>query len=312
MTLKMTTEEFIQKARLIHGDKYEYSQVDYQRSTIKTVITCPKHGDFLQKPNSHLNGDGCPRCASNSTGNTEDFIEKATAIHGDKYLYNNVIYRTSKTYISVTCFIHGEFNTTPNRLLKGCGCPKCSKYGFQSNTAEFVKKATEIHEGKYTYESTVYIQALKKVIISCDRHGDFSQKPSAHLNGQGCPGCRSSKGEILVERYLKSKNILFVRQRMFEDCKNKRSLRFDFWLPDFNMCVEYHGEQHFYPVKWPRRMTDEEAMTAFEYRQKNDQIKRDYCKMNGIHLIEIPFTADITDFLNNIDYAVYVPELVNV
>ena len=105
---RLTTEEFIEKARAIHGDKYDYSKVVYKTSQEKVIIVCPKHGEFLQRPNCHLNGAGCPKCCNNTKKTAESFIEDARAIHGDKYDYSKVEYVNNKIPVCIICPKHGE------------------------------------------------------------------------------------------------------------------------------------------------------------------------------------------------------------
>lgn len=131
-TKKSTTTEFIQKAILVHGEeKYDYSLVDYINTRTKVIIICPVHGEFEQSPNNHLSGKGCPKCANIATGirlnsSTEQFIQKAILVHGDKYDYSKVDYKHSNSKVVIICPIHGEFLQSPDAHLKGKGCKKCS------------------------------------------------------------------------------------------------------------------------------------------------------------------------------------------
>src|SRR5690606_9931991 len=129
---KVTTEEFIERARKVHGDKYDYSLVDYIKNNIKVCIICPEHGEFWQVPSSHTSGLGCKKCgvikrSVSRRDNQEDFLEKVKKVHGDKYLYNKVNYINSTTYVVITCIIHGEWSIKPNNILTGFGCPDCGK-----------------------------------------------------------------------------------------------------------------------------------------------------------------------------------------
>ena len=124
---RSSKEEFIQKARIIHGDKYDYSLVDYHRSCKKVVIICRIHGTFNIKPNDHLCNHGCAKCSGNAKSNTMDFIAKALAIHGDKYDYSRVNYRNTDAKVIVICRIHGEFLITPDSHLHERGCYKCQE-----------------------------------------------------------------------------------------------------------------------------------------------------------------------------------------
>lgn len=129
---KLNRDEFIERAKKIHGGKYDYSKVEYVTNNIKVCIVCPIHGDFWQTPNSHLNGQGCRKCSNENTSkrcrlSNDEFIEKARKIHGDKYDYSLVDYSRSIDKVKIVCPIHGVFLQKPNYHLDGCGCPKCGE-----------------------------------------------------------------------------------------------------------------------------------------------------------------------------------------
>ena len=135
------TEKFIQKAKEVHGDKYDYSKVQYESTRKKVRIICREHGEFLQFPGSHLNGSGCPKCAIDSKCyDTEKFIQKAKEIHGDKYDYNKVQYEYSTKKVCIICHKHGEFFQSPVSHLSGSGCPKCNSSKLETRVAEILNK----------------------------------------------------------------------------------------------------------------------------------------------------------------------------
>jgi hypothetical protein len=182
------TEEFIQKAKLVHGDKYNYSKVEYINNHTKVTIICPKHGEFKQQPANHLNNMGCPKCVGNIKLTTTDFLSKAKEIHGDKYDYSKVEYVGIFNHVKIICPIHGEFEQTPRQHLKGRGCYKCG--GTQKYTQnEYVIKAKELHGDKYDYSKVNYLGGRKDIIIICPKHGEFKQKAGQHIHGSGCPNC---------------------------------------------------------------------------------------------------------------------------
>ena len=128
---RSNTEEFIKKAKLVHGDKYDYRDVEYYNCKTPVKIICPKHGEFWQNVNHHLQGQGCPECWNEKIGNinrssTEEFINKSRIIHRDYYSYNKVDYYNNTTKVIITCPIHGDFEQIPADHLHGAGCPKCS------------------------------------------------------------------------------------------------------------------------------------------------------------------------------------------
>jgi len=158
-TLQSNTEEFIEKAKLIHGDKYDYSKVEYKRNIIKVCIVCPIHGEFGQRPDKHLVGCGCPQCAGNIQLTTEEFIEKAKLIHGDKYDYSKVEYINGKTKVCIICPEHGEFKQLPTSHLRGTNCHSCQR---QSNFESYVEDFFKNKNIKYTKEQTFEWLKYKK------------------------------------------------------------------------------------------------------------------------------------------------------
>jgi len=205
MSKKLTTEEFITKAKVVHGDKYDYSKVVYTNSHTKVVIICLIHGDFEQRPVKHVNNSqGCPKCSKKYNYTTEEFIIKANLIHDNKYLYEYTFYKNNHSLVSITCLEHGIFKQRPNDHLIGKGCPTCGIN--RSNTAEFIEKSVCIHKERYLYDKVSYVNNYTKVIITCPQHGDFEQTPASHIQGHGCPSCANhgfdpSKPGILY--YLK-------------------------------------------------------------------------------------------------------------
>jgi hypothetical protein len=124
-SLRSNTENFIKKARIVHGDKYDYSRIDYKHNRIKVIVVCREHGSWNITPHDHLYGHGCAKCGGNIRSNTEDFIKKARAVHGERYDYSRVIYKNAKTEVAIMCPLHREFLITPNEHLRGNGCGKC-------------------------------------------------------------------------------------------------------------------------------------------------------------------------------------------
>ena len=123
---RLSKEDFIKKAHEKHGDKYDYSKVNYVDALTKVCIICPKHGEFEQTPNTHLRGCGCQKCSGKYIPTKEEWISAANKVHGDKYDYSNVEYVNAKTKVCIICPEHDEFWQTPSNHLKGKGCPKCN------------------------------------------------------------------------------------------------------------------------------------------------------------------------------------------
>jgi hypothetical protein len=191
---KLTTDEFIEKAKQVHGNRFSYDKTEYTGAFKPVIITCPDHGDFLQRASSHLGGNGCRKCAdelrvSKFTSNTNEFIDKAKQVHGDKYSYDKTQYIKGSKPVIITCPKHGDFPQSPTNHLSGGGCAKCVIESKTGSTDEFIEKAKQVHGNRYSYDKTQYTLNHKPVIITCSEHGDFPQAPSNHLSGAGCPKC---------------------------------------------------------------------------------------------------------------------------
>jgi len=204
---KLTTKEFIEKAKKIHGDKYDYSLVEYKNCKTKVKIICTKHGVFEQRPTSHYKS-GCPICIGRIR-NIQDVLNKFQNKHGDKYDYSLVKYKNGKTKVKIICTEHGIFEQEPNNHLQGQKCPKCSLKEnvkrMSSNNFEFIKKSKETHGDKYDYSLVNYKRNKNKVKIICKIHGEFEQFPQHHMKGSGCYKCNGGY-QLSTEDFIAKSN----------------------------------------------------------------------------------------------------------
>jgi hypothetical protein len=219
----LTLEEFISKAKKIHGDKWDYSKVIIRKSTSKIILTCPVHGDFTQIARNHLIGLGCRKCSSTSNGERirtkakNIFIARSKKIHSGKYTYEGTKYKSAMNKVSITCPTHGEFKQTPAKHLSGQGCPKCGidKRGssIRVGLKKFLSKAHQIHGDKYEYNqlpsSFIVHEKLK---ICCQIHGVFRQLASSHLLGMGCRKCGFEKSREI--RKITTKDFISKAERV--------------------------------------------------------------------------------------------------
>lgn len=241
---KLTREEFVSRSNEAHEGKYDYSNALYIRSADQVIIVCPIHGEFKQIAQHHMKGIGCKRCgvesAQQKTRMThEEFVAKATDIHGNKYTYDNAIYLGSMVQLMITCPKHGDFPQIPNdHLSKKAGCPSCAGVK-RYTTPEFTELATGVHEGKYTYENVIYTQTESKVLITCPKHGDFPQTPHDHLAGVGCPSCKHtiSRGETELAEFVRSLGLEVETQ----DRQIIKPHELDIVIPERKVALEYNG-----------------------------------------------------------------------
>lgn len=289
-------EEFIYKAIKRHGDYYDYSKVNYVNNNTKITITCPVHGDFEQIPRSHTSGMKCKLCNFDSYKNTNDeFIKRAIEIYGCKYKYDLSNYNGMHTKVKIICPEHGVFEQTPSILLKGHGCIKCSNKNHLIKYSElFLKKANLFHKGQYDYSLIKYTGKDNCVDIICSKHGVFKQSPNNHMKGKGCPICKESRGEKIIRDFLIENNISFIREKSFSDCKYKKELPFDFYLSDYNICVEFNGIQHYKPI------SHFGGINGLLSTQKRDNIKIKYCIDKNIKLVIIKYDENVLNKLKNL------------
>ena len=290
MSKKKTKEEFIQKAREKHGDKYDYSKVEYVNNHTKVCIICHEHGEFFQRPANHLSGQGCSKCSGKYSPTTEEWIASAREVHGDKYDYTKVKYVNALTNVCIICPEHGEFWQKPNDHLGSHGCPKCVRK-YSPTTEEWIASAREVHGDKYDYSKIEYVGALKKVCIICPEHSEFWQQAKSHLQGNGCPMCNLSHLERSVMNYLDEVGFTYDYQKRFK-WLGKQSL--DFYLPDYNIGIECQGRQHFEPVE--HFGGDKE----FKKILKRDNRKKALCEKHGVKLLYFGDTPNYNTFLGEV------------
>jgi hypothetical protein len=302
MSAKLTFKEFLDTARKIHGNNYEYFESTFINSHEKTKIKCPIHGFFFQTPKKHIRAKNrCPRCVVEKTGKKkrllkEDFIKRSNIIHKNRYNYSLCNYVNNRTKVKIICKKHGLFEQKPDAHLTGQGCRECSILSIPQTHIEKSKKTIidrfkKTHGNRYNYSLVDYKGVRVKIKIICKKHGVFEQVPENHLFGAGCPRCKQSRGENKIEKILNDKNLIFIRQKKFPGCIDKRSLSFDFYIPIFNTCIEYDGVYHY-------REGFKEGI--LKINQNHDKIKNEYCKNNNINLIRIPYTVkDVETFIFN-------------
>ena len=286
---KITSEMFTKKSKEIHGEKYDYSLVEYKNSSKKVKLICKDHGIFEISPSHHIHKkQGCGKCVGLYKTNDE-FITESKNIHGDKYDYSLVNYTRSHKKVKIICKKQNKmFEQTPHDHLRGQGCPFCKS----QTTEEFIIKSKIMHDDKYDYSLVEYKKSNKKVKIICKKHNKiFEQSPANHVSGQGCPICNESKGEKEISNFLKDKNIKYTRQKKFDNCKYKYRLPFDFYLPDHNICIEFDGKHHFEIIKY---WGGEKYFNEIKIK---DFIKTEYCKNNNIYLIRISYKENVKTVL---------------
>lgn len=284
---RTSRSEFIAKARRIHGNKFDYSKVDYINSESKVCIICPEHGEFWQTPGHHTGrGDGCPKCryiqsARSKTLTTPKFISISNIVHNNKYDYSKTIYTKAKKPLTIICPLHGEFSQIAMDHMSGQGCPICGRTrtieARRSTTDEFIIKAIKIHGNKYDYAKAKYLNNRTPILIHCSKHGYFKQTPHEHLSGSGCPKCFESSLEKEIIQLFDQNGIKYEYQKKFI-WLGKQSI--DFYLPKYRIAIECQGLQHYIAVEG--FMGGEKGL---QIRQGLDKRKKRLCHEHNITLL---------------------------
>lgn len=281
----LTTDEFIEKARAIHCDIYDYSKSEYVDYDTKICIICKKHGEFWQSPSTHLSEKGCPKCGQDRMWDkrgrmtTSKLIDKLIAIHGTEYDYSKVNYISPKHDIEIICPKHGLFFQKPYSHLNGCGCPKCGldklSKRFSKTTEEYIEEAKKVHGNEFDYSNLVYRNCRTKVEIICRKHGSFLQSPTSHLKGVKCPMCyaelSTSNNEIEFQNYIKE---LCDDDKIRLNARNIiNPLELDVVNETMKIAIEYNG------LYWH---------SSAKLKDRNYHLnKTKLCRDNGYRLIHI-------------------------
>lgn len=257
---------------------------------------CTIHNiEWKAQPTSILNGSGCYECGIEKLKNQklkshEQYICELKVVNPNIIAIDNYI--DSLTPILHKCLIDGyEWHVTPANALFGKGCPKCAGNARKTND-EYIQEVALINPdievvGQYVNS---YTPILHKCLLD---DNIWLATPSDILYGRGCPRCNKSKGEKYIRMLLEKYNVKYEPQKTFSNCRDVKPLPFDFYLPEYDKCIEFDGIQHFEPID---RFGGQDG---FEYTIKHDKIKDNYCENNNIELLRIPYFKNIEEELNN-------------
>lgn len=287
-TWEQMKESFIKA----HGNRYDYSKVDYINNNTKVTIICEKHGEFRQLPRTHIGGRGCPKCgweifAGKMSKTKEELIDAFRKVHGDRYIYDKTENHGCNNLTIITCRVHGDFKQRVGVHNNGGNCPECVQTRRRRRPSHHVDEVIDmfkkVHGDLYDYSKVRYKNLGTRVKIVCLKHGEFEQTPTIHLSGCGCPKCATSRLATKVRVLLEQLDVCHDMEKQFEGCKDRGLLRFDFYLPDHNIVIECQGQQHYFPVDIFG------GKNQFRTQCRRDQIKRDFCEKEGIPLVEVPY-----------------------
>lgn len=300
-------DQFIRRSKEIHGDTtYGYDRAVYVNNETKVDIYCFKHKQYFpQTPAKHLcDKQGCPDCGTEKGANNrrltqDEFLEKAVAMHGDKYSYETTVYIDIRESVEIYCkeCNYHFWQMANDHINGGKGCQECGKKRMgdanRLTNEEFIQRAQLLHGDSYGYDRVVYEGIFEDVEIFCSKcRRYFWQEAHVHMMGSGCSFCKQSKGELAVCRYLDDMGFNYIRQQRFPDCRHKRTLPFDFYIPDYNLLIEFDGIQHDKPVEI---FGGEEALA---HQQMMDAIKNEYAKDTNRRLLRLKTDSDFITILD--------------
>ena len=290
----LNTDLFITKANKIHNNKYDYTSVKYINNRTKVIIICKTHGDFKQLPKNHIyNKQGCPKCCKNSKVTKEEFILRSNKIHANKYIYDLVKFNKILSKVNIKCPMHGIFKQMASDHLDGHGCYKC--IDKIRTTSDFIEKANKIHNNLYTYQNSIYVNARKKIIITCKTHGDFKQSPNDHLNKSGCQKCGLNNFSKVCIKWLNEiakKNKIYIQHALNDGEKSvkikSKLYKFDGYCENTNTIYEFYGDfWHGNPKIYDRNAIHPLNKKSFG-ELYDETIKREnILKNNGFNIITI-------------------------
>lgn len=287
----------------------DFSNFEYEGVHTKGEIRCKKCGviffdSIVLLRNRTINCYYCSDIGERKY-TKETLINKLNSIHNNKYDYSKLELCPLREKAHLICSIHGSFSMSIANHLGGQGCSKCgterTKNILLKDSSTFFKECNETHKNYYDYSKSVYKGAFEKMLIICPKHGEFYQSAKVHSSGSGCSKCLNFRGENTISSILDQQSITYEKQKTFKGCIYKGLLKFDFYLPDFNMCIEYDGAQHFKPVVYWG------GDKSLKIQREKDSIKTNYCKTNGMPLLRIPYTEfnNIEKILSNEIYRSY-------
>ena len=293
---RYTLENIILRAKEIFGDKYDYISIEKKGKYNYINYICKEHGLNSQLITNHLKGCGCKFCGIDERANKrrmsfDTFVKKANQIHSNKYEYLELVNKQKeRTYIKYICQNHGIQYQEITNHLKGCGCYKCG--GTKKLTEEEIIERLKEKFG----DNVSYICGYKNIDNLTTRfrcnvcHNEFENSLANVIDMiNGCPYCSESIGAKKVRDYFVSLGVKIFPEKSYIDCKDKKSLPFDFYIPKYNLLIEYNGKQHYEFVNWTGNLTEEEMKNNLKIQRHHDWLKRKYALKNGYNFLTIPY-----------------------
>lgn len=305
-SIRLSPKEFTARARMVHGQRYDLSQLNYTTAKSRVTPSCRTHGEWSVLPQNFLKGTGCPACAKserqrslNQSSRIKNITQLFKAVHSDTYDYSQVRYSRIDTPVTIICPKHGSFQQRPLNHLQGKGCHRCGaerrRAGLLLSQDEVIKRFHEEHGDLFDYSEFTYRDFKTKSTIVCREHGPFQMNAQGHLEGKGCPACSETKGERQVARWLTENGVAFLRQfsvKLRKTDNARYHVRFDFLLPSERTLIEYDGEQHFRAIAF-FGMAKRTASHIFADTVRRDKAKNRWAATNRYSLIRIKYDEEV-------------------
>lgn len=265
-------------------------EVDYCNSSEKCEVECPNGHRNHQYPYDIFSGHGCKKCVSKINGEKYRKPYRELVSYVEKYGYKLITseedYVNTGTNLELICNKNHKYPVTFDNFRKGARCPECfnQKRGKSSIVPYSIRKeAVESFGYSFVTKESDYVNASQTIILKCDKGHEYETCMHSFVNGHRCLICNESKGERKIRVFLELNNIKYIQQHRFKECRSKRRLAFDFYIPSFNALIEYDGKHHYEIIDaWG-------GVDEFINVKIRDTIKNIYAKEQDINLIRIPY-----------------------
>ena len=284
MPRKKTHEQYVNECK---QRGYDLPIEEYKGTNTKIKHKCTKcNKAYKQKPNDHLQGEGCPYCSGRIKRYDKKYYLKQCIEKGIDLPIEE--YKRAHTKIKHKCSKCGNvYEQRPNSHLRGQGCPKCKRVNYDYYYNLWLQNNVDLPTKEQKINSSIDV-----IEFVCSKGHKYMQQANQH-KFYGCPICSQSHGERFIKNYLDNHNIVYEPQKRFHDLKDKTYLSYDFYLPKQNVLIEYQGQQHYEECSY---FGGEER---FKIQQYHDKLKREYSKKHGYTLLELTYKLDTQDKVND-------------
>lgn len=302
---RVDKKEILNRIKSKFGNLYEVDKNSVSKVTSPIRLNCKTHGWFEGLINNLINSSGCPHCKNAKTAiirnkklklSRDEIIERFESIHGDTYSYRSARPDGINSIVKIHCAKHGYFEQKVSTHLQGKGCPDCGnekrRMGQFLQQSELYSRLKQLNGDLFIYPPNLGLELREDVPIICREHGIFYQPLRIHLDGNGCSECSQSLGARRVSHWLNEHEINYEVEALIPAGKKGLPLRADFFLPDYNMYIEYDGEQHFKPIAF-FGMDEKTSILVFNEQKERDLAKENWILDNGFELLRIRFDQNV-------------------